>query len=405
MCMRRGFTRCQMAGSGMAVMLAGMGVLHNVSLHAEGFRNPTAGAFSLGRAGGRIAQVDDSSAVATNPANLADVTEAEFEAAPGLVYFSVKYDAPGVEIKTSSPWKYLPHLFTSIPIPNTPLTFGFGVTTPFGLSNEWDQNNPFRAYSPYYSELMVINANPSLAWKINDQWKVGVGVDVFWSQLDLRASPAAGVYGRYFGEGTGEGGNFGVTWEPVEGHRLALTYRSPVTVDYSGTASITGLGGETSFNSTIVFPTIISGGYGIQLTKSIRLESDVEWIQFSRFHALGLNTGVPALTASAPENWKNTFTAGLGGDWTFSPGWVLRAGYQYYESPVRSGNFTPSIPDANQHALTAGIGYRGKHHGLELAYGEIIYQSRNITADLNPLFDGKYQVRAHLASLTYRYSF
>jgi len=35
-------------------------------LNAEGFRNPPPGTFDLGRAGGRIAQVDDSSAVQQN---------------------------------------------------------------------------------------------------------------------------------------------------------------------------------------------------------------------------------------------------------------------------------------------------------------------------------------------------
>ena len=38
--------------------------------YSEGFRNPPPGTFNLGRAGGRIAQVDDSSAVQQNPANL-----------------------------------------------------------------------------------------------------------------------------------------------------------------------------------------------------------------------------------------------------------------------------------------------------------------------------------------------
>src|SRR5690242_8086046 len=54
---------------------------------AEGFRNPPAGAFNLGRAGGRIAQIDDSSAVAQNPANLVDLQSPEVNFAPSFVYY------------------------------------------------------------------------------------------------------------------------------------------------------------------------------------------------------------------------------------------------------------------------------------------------------------------------------
>ena len=81
---------------------------------------------------------------------------------------------------------------------------------------------------------------------------------------------------------------------------------------------------------------------------------------------------------------------------------MLRAGYQFYQSPVPSSTFTPAIPDANQNALTVGLGYKGPHHGLELGYGAIIYNERDISGGSYP---GKYQVMAHLISLTYRYSF
>src|ERR1017187_8463555 len=62
---------------------------------AEGFRNPPPGAFDLGRAGGRIAQVDDSSAVAQNPANLVDVARTEFQFAPSVVYIRAEFTSRG----------------------------------------------------------------------------------------------------------------------------------------------------------------------------------------------------------------------------------------------------------------------------------------------------------------------
>ena len=112
---------------------------------------------------------------------------------------------------------------------------------------------------------------------------------------------------------------------------------------------------------------IISAGYGIDLTDKVQLESDFEWLQFSQFKNLGIKTGdFPALggaslTQNVAENWHNTFTAGIGGDWKFADHWVLRAGYEYFESPVPNSTFSPTIPDANQNVMTVGL--RAVHNG------------------------------------------
>src|SRR5579871_1317813 len=68
--------------------------LPGTSAVAEGFRNPPPGTFDLGRAGGRIAQVDDSSAVQNNPANLVDLASPEFQFTPSIVYIGVDYTSP-----------------------------------------------------------------------------------------------------------------------------------------------------------------------------------------------------------------------------------------------------------------------------------------------------------------------
>src|SRR5689334_19528075 len=58
------------------------------NLIAEGFRNSPPGTFNLGRAGGRIAQIDDSSAIQQNPANLIDVPGAQAQLTPSIIYIN-----------------------------------------------------------------------------------------------------------------------------------------------------------------------------------------------------------------------------------------------------------------------------------------------------------------------------
>ena len=397
-----------------------------VTAAGEGFRNSTIGASDLGRSGGRIAQVDDASAVQHNPANLVGITNAEAQLAPSVIYINVDYQSPfGQSASTVHPWKMLPNFFVAMPLKSDRYAVGLGVTVPYGIANEWDSSAPafsqrppygnLTYFAPHYSQLITINVNPSVAVKLTDKISLGAGLDVMWSDLEFKQYlspqlPNAEAHAE--GDGVGWGGNVGLTWQVTDRQRLALTYRSTMTVDYSGTTKFNNLPGvpSTSFGSQIKYPNIIAAGYGIQLTDTIRVETDFEWLQFSQFRNLpvkiGANPVIGAQSLNTAENWKNTFTAGLGGDWQFADHWTLRAGYQYFESPVPDATFTPTIPDANQNVITIGLGWKGRHSALEAAYGLDFYEDRNIThAQNNPAFNGKYTFTVHLISLAYRYSF
>ncbi len=407
----------------------------NILCFAEGFRNPPPGAFNLGRAGGRIAQIDDASAVTQNPANLVDLSDMEVQIAPSIVYIHVSYDSPaGLSSETRDPWKLLPNFFASIPLIQNKVAAGIGVTTPFGLSNEWETDGAFgspaglRYLSPHFAELKTINLNPAVSVRLTDSLTLGAGLDVFWSQLTFKqfypwvlfpggagADPDGNAKAK--GDGFGFGGNAGLTWQITDRQRFAVTYRSPVTVDYEGhlqisdipaRAAAAGIAPRSHFDTSIEFPTILGVGYGFQLTKTIRLELDGEWLQFSNFKTLNLDLGKNAVLFPSTvirEDWNDTFTIGLGGDWQFAPGWTWRAGYQFYESPVPDKTFTPTIPDANQHVFTTGFQYRTGHHSVEAAYGGIFYDDRHIENDIVPAFNGDYQIVVHLFSLAYGYRF
>jgi len=402
--------------------IAALTLLSAATSQGEGFRNPPPGTFDLGRAGGRIAQVDDSSAVQQNPANLVDLTNIEAQLTPTIIYISSSFTSPsGQSASTTDPWKLLPNFFASMPLKNDKFAIGLGITVPYGLANQWNQNSSAFAqptgtltyFAPYFSQLITINVNPTISMKLGDKLQVGAGLDVMWSDLEFKQllSPfVPNLYAQAQGTGVGVGGNVGVTWNITDHQRFAVTYRSPITINYSGTTAFNNSGGvpSTSFGSQITFPTIVSVGYGIQVNDAVRLESDVEWIQFSRFKNLPVNVGANLLAVPSQniaENWRDTFTAGFGGDWKFSDNWVLRGGYQFYQSPVPDSTFSPTIPDADQNVITVGIGWKGRRSSLEAAYGLDFYNTRNITTDQNPAFDGRYTFNVHLFSLAYRYSF
>ena len=405
------------------LFLTGLASLSAVSLKAEGFRDATIGAFDLGRSGGRIAQVDDATAIQNNPANLVDVTNAMAEFDPSVIYDNANYKSPNgsQSASTTHPWKGLPNFFVSAPLNQERVTLGLGVTVPFGLANQWDTSasawsrpgGQLSTFTANFGKLTTINVNPSIAFKITDNLQAGLGLDVMWSELEFRQyipGPSPDSQAHASGDGVGVGGNLGLTWKITDAQRLAFTYRSTMTVDYNGNSDLEYFGSPNpagGFSSQIKYPNIFSVGYGLDLTDRIRLESDFEWLQFSQFKNLGIKaTGALApLSQTIAEDWHNTFTAGIGGDWKFADHWVARLGYQFFETPVPDNTFSPLIPDADQNVLTMGLGWHGEHVSLEFAYGLDLYNDRNITSNQNPALEGKYTFNVHLFSFAFRYAF
>lgn len=394
--------------------------ISTMEIAAEGFRNPPSGTFGLGRSGSKIAQIDDSTAVTHNPANLTDIGGIDVALPLLVLYYNVDYSGPLGTATTQDPWKIIPAAYASIPLKDDRFVFGVGVNSPYGIANEWEPNGAFHYTAPYFTELKTINFNPTFAWRISDQFRVGVGLDVTWSELRLKqripwaaipgfpTAPDGGMEGK--GDGFGFGGNIGFTWHVNEKNRIAATYRSQMKIDYSGTFELGNIPPgfpalpQSEFGSSITFPNIVGLSYGYEVNEKLRFGVDVEWLQFSKFDTLPLNVGqpFPLVPGEIRQDWVNTFTFGVGGDWQFADQWIWRWSYQYYQTPVPDETFSPTIPDSNQNVVTTAIGYRFGRSALELAYGLVLYDDRTITTAQNPAYNGNYSLNVHLISASYR---
>lgn len=308
------------------------------------------------------------------------------------------------------------------------------VSGPCESANEWGQNSStfapvtdsFRYRASSYPELETIALNPAGAIRLMDNLFLNAGLDAMSPSLALGQyyTLFPSVWGEGFGshvkadsETWGWGGNIGLVWDMTKHQHLVVTYNSPMDDDYSGRFIMDPMEAaagaiSSGFNSAMRLPTIVGIGYGIALSETISLETDFEWLDFSRYKSSDLNAGNdPILFATAgkststPQNWRNNFASGVGGDWKFAEHWVLRAGYQFFENPMRNSAFSPTTPDANQHVITLGIGWNGKHSSLEVAYALDLYYDRHIANDSQPGFDGSYGFNGHLLSLAYKFSF
>src|SRR5688572_21412923 len=131
---------------------------------------------------GGAAIAEDASTVWHNPAGLVRLEGSQFVAAGHVIMPSTKFDkttatvtpaAGGGNISggnggNAGETAFVPNFYSSLQL-NNKLWLGLGVNVPFGLATDYEDDWVGR-YHADRSEIQTININPSIAYKINDQF-------------------------------------------------------------------------------------------------------------------------------------------------------------------------------------------------------------------------------------------
>lgn len=398
------------------------------SVWGDGYRNPPDGALALGRIGGRVVDIDDASAVSHNPANLAELGDLSIQASATFGYASKRFtDLRGNRTETEDPWRALPSAYAAVPLKPGVATMGVGINVPYGQSTRWDENGPLRYTAPFYARMTVADVSAAVGVRLTDRVAVGAGVDIYrgdikfeqfvpWSMIAQNAALPDGIM-RFTGDGYALGGKAGVTVKITESQRAALTYKLPFDVDYEGDFKLSNIpggvpaAGVSDFSTRIKYPGIVAAGYSVRVTEAVRLEANVEWLEHSRNRYMALDAGannalLNALgTSSIAQDWRNTWTFGLGGDWQFARNWKARAGFVHMPTPVPRHTLMPSAAEEDHSVVSVGLGYRRSQHAMDLAAAQGLFRGRKVRGNQNSDYDGDYDFKSTLMGISYQYSF
>jgi long-chain fatty acid transport protein len=151
----------------------------------------------------------------------------------------------------------------------------------------------------------------------------------------------------------------------------------------------------------IEFPQIIGAAYAFYPTKQWKLETDVVWTDWHSLKQVPLSSANPQFDQTLPAHWMSGFSYRVGTQYDLNEHWVLRAGYAFGQSASPGSTFTPLVPDANYHLMTAGIGYRAKRWSLDAAYQFAFRENRHIEfAAASPLINGTWENQIQTLMLT-----
>ena len=423
---------------------------------------------SLGRAhSGGAAAAEDASSIWYNPAGLSNLSGAEIMGGYSLIRFGADFsktsatDAIGQPLsggeggsvgKKGGPV----FVYYSRPI-NDQWTFGFGVNTPFGLATKYDNDSIFR-YQAIYSSVSVVNYNPTLAWKVNDQFSLGFGIDyqdmtvkltndvdfgaVCFGSLNPTTCTALGLtpqsHDGFFSaqaSGTGTGFNLGALWNVSSDTRFGVAYRSRVKHTLDGHDSFANV--PTAFQTQPTFqgqgvsadftsPQLLSLSYFHQVDEKWSIYADYSYAGWNSFDSLDIHFKTSGDDVIVDEGLSNASRYSFGADYRYSDDWTFRSGLALDKSPVpdptAASDTTPNnlnasrtarLPDGDRKWIAFGATWRTSEHsqwdvgyahlflGKSLAYDQL----NNVGGKAADHIVGTFKADADILGISYRYKF
>lgn len=280
---------------------------------------------------------------------------------------------------------------------NEKWSFGISNFSNFGLGLDYDDNWVGRYYVQE-ATLVGMSVMPSVSYRIDEQWSVGIGLNAMYGILDNKVAINNITDGwpdgqmKYKDTTWGFGYVPGLIYELDKKTRFGLTYTSPVDLDFEDRPEFTNLGpglnwlinraDVRSLDLSMTVPQTVMGSFYHELNDKWNLLGNLGWQDWSEFGKV--DVAVDAAndhSVTTDLNYKDTWTIGLGTQYKFAPRWMATTGISYDSSMLDDEDRTPTMPVGEtwrwglglQHdlsdATTIGVQYELAYSGdLEMDY-------------------------------------
>lgn len=433
---------CNWRACGMSAVILG---LASGGAHSAGFLLQEQNASGLGNAyAGSAAIAQDASTIFFNPAGMARLPGVNASIGVTAIQPSFKFSDTG-----STPPPLLGARLGSDnggdagslgAVPNAYLSWqlnpdwyaGLGLNAPFGLKTEYDDSWVGR-YQSYRFSLITANVNPAVAYKINDQLSVGVGVNWMYLDADYRRAapvPALTPFGlASLGEvdakaklkGDGWGWNAGLLYQMTPDTRLGLAYRSRVRIHADGDTTLSNrsvpaayaglIPGSADANTTVELPDSATLSLAHQLNSRWQLLADLSWTGWSSIRSLDIENSGAIPDDNLDLRFRDTWRLALGANYRHSEQWTFRGGVAWDQTPVRSAQYRPtSLPDSDRYWVSIGARYNvSPRTAVDVGYAHLFIKSVSIDNDTaaatKGVVRGDYSSNANILGVQFSHQF
>ncbi len=363
------------------IITAGLGILPFMLLAQAGHIMQGIGATNMSMGGAATAQpIDINGALQWNPAAISafdkkifSVNAGLFFSAPSLSSTVPTTDGPfsGVT-KDARGASVMPALAMVWGNKTSKHTFGvsafgisgFGVTFPENNANAINMPQNAGGFGRIQSDYQLMQVGLTYAYKVSDQFYIGIQPTFNYSSLKLAPNPIAspsptlGYPVSNKATALGYGAQLGIFYNSGKGIKLGASYKTPQkfgSFDFKNTYLNGSAAPNVKFEMD--YPAIVSAGIGYSKSK-IDAALDYRFVNYKNttgFKAKGWTN-----TASvAGFGWENISIISAGLQYKGVNKLPLRVGYTYSSNPISSqlAFFSTPATAIIKHAFQFGLGY------------------------------------------------
>ncbi|AQW83631.1 OmpP1/FadL family transporter [Campylobacter pinnipediorum] len=363
-------------------------------LNAAGYKVPEQSSDAVSLLSSNIATSFGADVAYYNPANMMFLPENRHYFEANLAWFhinSVKFNSNNSKSYKSNKFDSLASTMHSVsPEYYENFRFGMSLAVPAGVGISWD--DPDTAFTAKRFKLKVIELNPSVAYKVSDNFAVATGLRVVYTK-GMLANELYGLGDRALhGDGVDFGYNLALTYKPTPNWSLAATYRSKIDLDIKGNSKINvkqfgiNYNGKVEVNIPLPAQLALATSYKIQDTTLMFSYERTYWSKFTGYdfeypgrnpmqNKLAEGFFQLAFDNKVIRDYRDTNTYRFGVAHDATDRLRLMAGFVYDQKAAKNKHSVSlELPDTTSLAYSLGLNYK-INHDLELSLGGL-YQDR-----------------------------
>ncbi|MBI3541516.1 MAG: outer membrane protein transport protein [Deltaproteobacteria bacterium] len=264
---------------------------------------------------------------------------------------------------------------------NDKLSFGMGIIPVAGFSLDYPASRLTSGLTgniydtqTYYGVLKVVEG---AAYKINDQWSVGLAVHVDHAQFATNSATLALGFPQTTGRDRmdssfGIGAGAGILYKPFDCLSVGASYTSQQWMqDFKRYADLLPTGG------TVNLPQQVNAGVSVSPLKNLWVSTDFRWINWT-----GAKGAFGTSVAGGGLGWQDQYIALAGVQYQLLDWLTLRGGYNYGRSAIPASSIFASqlASPISEHHVSGGFGLK-LNETLRMDFSYLRTLSNTVTDD------------------------
>lgn len=403
-------------------------VIISSQLFASGFQINEHGARGMAMAGAYTALALDGSALFYNPAGLSQLDGTQFMLGTTIISPSASFRGvtPAIDEYDMESAIFTPVNFYITHKLNEKWALGFGVNNQYGLGSTWDENWVGK-YLAIETEVKTYYFTGGASYKFSDAFSIGITASYVYGDVKiLKKNSLSPFDGDATIDLSGDGSSFaysiGLLFKPSEQFHVGLDFRSGSEFTFQGDATVEAPSQFMSLLPTgnieapLTLPYNATIGLAFLPNEKLSISADFQYVGWSSYDKMEVTftefknpDGTPYVSSSI-RDYTDSWIARLGGEYSLSTSFDLRAGVLYDSNPVKDEWVEPSLPDADRWGFNIGFGYKFTPNlVLDFAYMFLRFDERTITNSKVDYtngaagFNGVYNSSAHLFGINLSY--